>query len=84
MASAEQSSNTTVEDNVCLKTAGFNLLESAASVVAQDAIGAVQTGAPRGHVSHANGGINLQRGEVKHSACALFMNLYQSKRLARK
>lgn len=62
----------------------IHLLESATSVVAQDAIGAVQTHAARGRVSHANGGINLKRGEVKRSACALFMNLYQSERLVRK
>lgn len=83
MASAEQSSTITGE-NKGLKTAGFNLLDSAASVVAQDTIGAAQTNASRGRVSHANGGIILKRGEVQHSACALFMNLYQSERLVRK
>lgn len=83
MASAEQSSTTTVE-NIWSKTAGFNLLESASSVVVQDATSAVQTGATRGRVSHANGGINLKRGEVQRSACALFMNLYQSERLVQK
>lgn len=81
MASAEQSSTTTVEI-LWSKTAGFNLLESASSVVAQDAT--VQTGATRGRVSHANGGIKLKRGEVQRSACALFMNLDQSERLVQK